>query len=64
MLESPRACNELMRTHPCPATGKSSGSCRGHVIDHVKSLQRDGADTPANMQWQTKGAAKVKDRTE
>ena len=60
----PRARNEFKRTHPCPATGRSSGSCPGYVIDHVQPLKRGGADTAANMQWQTEGAAKLKDRTE
>ena len=64
IARNPRARNEFKRTHPCPATGKSSGSCPGYVIDHAKPLKRGGADTPANMQWQTEGAAKIKDRTE
>jgi len=34
------------------------------VIDHVQPLKRGGADMPANMQWQTEGAARKKDRTE
>jgi len=64
IARDPRARNEFKRTHPCPSTGKSSGSCPGYVIDHVQPLKRGGADTPANMQWQTEGAAKLKDRTE
>jgi hypothetical protein len=34
------------------------------VIDHVQALKHGGSDTPGNMQWQTKAAAKVKDRVE
>jgi hypothetical protein len=34
------------------------------VIDHVKPLACGGADTPANMQWQTRAEAKAKDRWE
>ena len=64
IARDPRARNEFKRTHPCPATGRSSGSCPGYVIDHVQPLKRGGADTAANMQWQTEGAAKLKDRTE
>jgi hypothetical protein len=30
----------------------------------VKALKRGGADEPGNMQWQTKAAAKAKDRIE
>lgn len=52
------------KQHPCPATGKSSGACPGYVIDHVTALKRGGADQPVNMQWQSKQAAKEKDKTE
>ena len=36
----------------------------GYVIDHIKPLKEGGADAPSNMQWQTKAAAKEKDRWE
>jgi hypothetical protein len=36
----------------------------GYVIDHIIALKRGGADNPSNMQWQTKEAAKAKDRWE
>ena len=52
------------KSHPCPSTGRSSGVCPGYVVDHIKPLKRGGADSPSNMQWQTKEAAKTKDRTE
>lgn len=55
---------DFKRTNPCPATGKSTGRCSGYVIDHVVPLKRGGADSAANMQWQTKAAAKEKDRWE
>lgn len=61
---SPAAKDEFKKSHPCPSTGKSSGACPGYVIDHVKPLKRGGADDPSNMQWQTKEAAKAKDKTE
>src|SRR5258708_22106501 len=51
-------------SHPCPSTGKTSGSCPGYVVDHVKPLKRRGADSPSNMQRQTTEAAKAKDRIE
>ncbi len=50
--------------HPCPSTGKTSGACPGYVVDHIMPLKRGGADDPSNMQWQTTGAAKAKDRWE
>ncbi len=53
-----------MRSHPCPATGKTSGPCPGYVVDHVAPLKRGGLDDPSNMQWQTIEQAKAKDRIE
>jgi hypothetical protein len=32
--------------------------------DYVNSLKRWGANAPGNMQWQTEGAAKQKDKWE
>lgn len=61
---SKTAVNEFKRSHPCPATGKSAGGCRGYVIDHVVPLKRGGADALGNMQWQTKAEAKAKDKVE
>jgi hypothetical protein len=34
------------------------------VIDHTQALKNGGRDAPDNMQWQTKQAAKEKDRVE
>ena len=36
----------------------------GYVIDHVIPLANGGADSPSNMQWQTKADAKAKDKWE
>jgi hypothetical protein len=36
----------------------------GYVIDHKVPLKRGGADRPSNMQWQSKAAAKAKDKRE
>lgn len=52
------------QSHPCPATGLTSGACPGYVVDHIIPLKRGGADTPSNMQWQTVAEAKLKDRIE
>jgi hypothetical protein len=35
---------------------------KGSVIDNVKPLAKGGADSPSNMQWQTKAEAKAKDK--
>jgi hypothetical protein len=61
---SPEAKYDFERSHPCPATGKTSGSCPGYVVDHVVPLKRGGPDAPGNMQWQTKADAKAKDAVE
>jgi hypothetical protein len=50
--------------HACPATGQTGKLCPGYVIDHIRPLNRGGADAPENMQWQTVEAAKEKDRVE
>jgi hypothetical protein len=47
---SQSAKNAFKHDHPCPSTGRNSGSCPGYVIDHVNPLECDGADSPANMQ--------------
>ena len=36
----------------------------GYVVDHIKPLKKGGCDCPSNMQWQTKEAAKAKDKWE
>jgi hypothetical protein len=36
----------------------------GYVIDHIIPLKRGGCDDPRNMQWQTAGEGKEKDRWE
>lgn len=61
---SKSARSAFMRQHPCPTTGKTSGSCPGYVVDHVEALACGGPDDPSNMQWQTRAEAKAKDKTE
>jgi hypothetical protein len=58
------ARESFKRSHPCPSTGKKSGACPGYTIDHIKPLKRGGADSSSNMQWQTREAAKQKDKVE
>jgi hypothetical protein len=64
IARSPHARTEFKKANPCPSTGRTHGACPGYVIDHVKPLKRGGADRPSNMQWQTKAAAKEKDKWE
>jgi hypothetical protein len=64
IARSATARHAFQKSHPCPSTGKTTGACKGYVIDHVVPLKRGGADAPGNMQWQTTAAAKAKDRVE
>jgi hypothetical protein len=54
----------FMKSHLCSSTGKTSGKCRGFMVDHIKALASGGADDPSNMQWQTVAAVKEKDKWE
>lgn len=49
------------RANPCPATGKTTGPCKGWVVDHVWSLCLGGPDVPQNMKWQTTTESYLKD---
>ena len=64
IARSRAATRQFKKANPCPSTGRRSGACPGYVIDHVTPLKRGGADTPGNMQWQTKAAARAKDKVE
>ena len=60
---SSSARHAFQELHPCPSTGSVTGLCPGYVVDHIV-LKRGGSDAPENMQWQTRGQAKAKDRVE
>jgi hypothetical protein len=61
---SRQARADFMKQHPCPATGRTSGACKGYVVDHVKPLACGGADAPSNMHWETVQEGKAKDKWE
>lgn len=55
-----RAAVRAFKHHqPCPYT-----KVEGCIVDHIVPLCAGGADRAANMQWQTRSAAKAKDRDE
>lgn len=58
------AKRDFKRQHPCPANGRTTGGCRGYVIDHIRPLACGGVDAPTNMQWQTAAEGKAKDKWE
>jgi hypothetical protein len=64
IARDPRQLSAFKKQNPCPATGKTYGSCPGYTVDHVIPLKRGGPDSPSNMQWQTNEAAKAKDKWE
>ena len=63
-VRSASAKRNFQASNPCPATGKTTGSCKGYVVDHKTPLACGGADAPSNMEWQTTADAKLKDKTE
>ena len=64
IARDPHAKEAFRKTHPCPSTGKTYGACPGWIVDHIQALKHGGADDPSNMQWQTRAAAKEKDKWE
>lgn len=64
IVRDPAQVRAFRANHPCPATGKTTGACKGWVVDHMIPLCAGGADRPENMQWQDKRAGLQKDKLE
>lgn len=54
----------FVNQHACPSTGLHRLPCPGWTMDHIKALACGGADSPENIQWQTREDAKAKDKWE
>ena len=44
IARSEKAKDDFKHSHPCPSTGKRSGTCPGYVIDHRQALKHGGSD--------------------
>lgn len=64
LARDPAQVRAFRKLNVCPSTGKFTGACPGHVVDHKWPLCLGGADHPSNMQWQTTADSYVKDRLE
>lgn len=61
----PAVVREWRRDHPCPSTGKTTGSCPGWIADHrIPICLGLEYDVPANLQWQEIEASHRKDKLE
>lgn len=58
------ARHAFAENNACPATNEPKLPCPGWIIDHIIPLCAGGIDTPANMQWQTRENALLKDAEE
>ena len=55
---------QFVANAPCPATGKTNGSCKGYVAVYKIPPACGGADSEKNMEWNTTAQAKLRARTE
>jgi hypothetical protein len=60
-LRSASVKREFQLTHPCSATGRTSGACPGYVKDRILPLACGDSDAVSNLQRQTIRDAKAKD---
>jgi hypothetical protein len=45
------------RTHPCPATGRTTGNCPGYVVGYILLPKFGGTYQQSNMRWMTEEEA-------
>jgi hypothetical protein len=61
IARSQSAKREFKKQNPLPSKCPTAKDC---VVDHIQPLACGGADSPSNMQWQTKDEARAKDKVE
>ena len=47
----------FQRSHPCPATGRTSGNCPGYVVGYALLPKYGGKYDESNMRWMTESEA-------
>lgn len=55
---------QFQKSHPCPSTGKTSGSCPGFVKDHFVAISSGGPDIPSNLMWSEYNWSILRDKQE
>lgn len=51
IIRSSAVLREFQKEHPCPSTGKLTGSCPGWAKDHAIPLDCGGCDSIENLLW-------------
>lgn len=60
----PAQVRAFRKLNPCPSTGKTTGACKGWVVDHKIPLCAGGPDRPENMRWENYEESLLKDKWE
>ena len=55
---------KFRKANPCPATGKTIGSCLGYQVEHTSPLCACGPDKVANMTWMATTEHKIKTKVD
>lgn len=64
IMRSYRVKHQFRLANPCPSTGKTTGPCRTHVMDHVVPLCAGGRDSLNNLMWSELNLSKSRDSEE